>query len=308
MMKRMAWSAVCVFLVVALTGCVAQSRYDQLLAANGVQKDKIDEMTRQVQQAQLAGAGLKAQLKSEQEGMDAAQRGALGREGQIAVLKNRAADLEKRLASLDTAPLPLIPAGRDPGPARGTMVKAVTLPPAVIDSLERFAAANKGFEFDRTTGRCTFTGEVLFETGDDVVTPGFEQTLRKFAAVFTGVGRDLFLRIEGHTDNQPVRSSRHASNWHLSAHRAIEVMRVLFKAGVAEERMMVMGYGSQMAVADNGTAAGRARNRRVEVYVMPAPRGVTSGGSRTVAASVEDEAAEASGAPARAGVTGREGL
>jgi chemotaxis protein MotB len=110
------------------------------------------------------------------------------------------------------------------------------------------------------------------------VRPEFEAVLKKFAAIFTGVGQGLDLRIEGHTDGQAIRNvgtrTAHPTNWHLAAHRAIEVLRVLYQAGIDEDRITVIGYGSQRPIADNRTAEGRSRNRRVEIFVVgrAAPR------------------------------------
>ena len=78
--------------------------------------------------------------------------------------------------------------------------------------------------------------------------------------------------IAGHTDNQPIRSLRFPSNWHLSKDRAASAKAVL--AGfVKPDRLTAEGRADTEPVADNNSPEGRARNRRVEIYVGERPRG-----------------------------------
>jgi len=72
--------------------------------------------------------------------------------------------------------------------------------------------------------------------------------------------------VSGHTDNQPIRSLRFPSNWHLSKERAASVQRLL-AASVKPERLSAEGRADTEPVADNGSAEGRARNRRVEILL-----------------------------------------
>ena len=71
------------------------------------------------------------------------------------------------------------------------------------------------------------------------------------------------MHIEGHTDSQ----GGEAANQALSQRRAEAVMRVLAEAGVDSGRLRATGKGESSPVADNGSAAGRARNRRVEIII-----------------------------------------
>lgn len=87
---------------------------------------------------------------------------------------------------------------------------------------------------------------------------------------------DFALTVEGHTDNVPMRSERHASNWELSAVRACAVARSLAAAGVAEGRLRVVGLADTEPLRPNQDEHGRplpenqARNRRVVIHVSPA--------------------------------------
>lgn len=75
------------------------------------------------------------------------------------------------------------------------------------------------------------------------------------------------LRIEGHTDNSPIRSSsRYPSNWELSTARAVNVVRYLLdKRLIAADRLLAAGFGEHKPLFPNDTPENRARNRRVEL-------------------------------------------
>ena len=77
------------------------------------------------------------------------------------------------------------------------------------------------------------------------------------------------LRLEGHTDDVPIRNARFPSNWELSTARAVAVLDLLAtQFGVPAERVSVAGYGQFRPIADNGTAEGRAANRRVDIVIL----------------------------------------
>ena len=77
--------------------------------------------------------------------------------------------------------------------------------------------------------------------------------------------------VSGYTDNQPIRTARYPSNFELSRERAEQVAAILSSRGVAPQRLRAQGLGDAQPVADNKTAEGRARNRRVEVVLFAAP-------------------------------------
>ena len=80
--------------------------------------------------------------------------------------------------------------------------------------------------------------------------------------------------ITGHTDNQPIRDKRFASNLELSRARAEAVRQLLLSAGLDRTRPIVAveGRGDTQPVDTNTTAEGRSHNRRVDIAVYPAPR------------------------------------
>jgi chemotaxis protein MotB len=77
------------------------------------------------------------------------------------------------------------------------------------------------------------------------------------------------IRIEGHTDATPIVTERFPSNWELSSGRAATVLRRLIdRFAIAADRLSAAGYADTKPVADNGTAEGRAANRRVEIVLV----------------------------------------
>ena len=76
------------------------------------------------------------------------------------------------------------------------------------------------------------------------------------------------IRVEGHTDNTPIRSAEFPSNWQLSALRAANIAQLLVEeAGLKPSQVSAVGLADSRPVADNGTPQGRARNRRVAIVV-----------------------------------------
>jgi len=107
--------------------------------------------------------------------------------------------------------------------------------------------------------------EFLFASGTADLEPGTDRILGKIAGFLDGKGTEI--RVSGHTDSVPIRTARFPSNWELSASRAIAVARELQDTGIDPARMSATGYGQFRPIADNGSAAGRARNRRVEIFM-----------------------------------------
>jgi chemotaxis protein MotB len=106
--------------------------------------------------------------------------------------------------------------------------------------------------------------KVLFPSGSATLSRDGKSTLAKVADAFKDL-KDRIVRVEGHTDNVPIKSAAFPSNWELSAARAIAVVRFLESAGVDPARLAAAGYGEWQPIAPNDTPEGRAQNRRIEI-------------------------------------------
>jgi type VI secretion system protein ImpK len=108
--------------------------------------------------------------------------------------------------------------------------------------------------------------------GDGVFDPGSADVAAKARPLFERIGAALnqvpgAVLVAGHTDNQPIRSLRFPSNWHLSKDRAASA-KALLGSFVKPERISAEGRADTEPLADNASAAGRAKNRRVEVTLF----------------------------------------
>lgn len=110
---------------------------------------------------------------------------------------------------------------------------------------------------------------VLFDSGQSELKPEGSATLAEVAAVLNSIEGRVF-QIAGHTDNVPIRSRRYPSNWELSTARAVVVARYLIDtAGMSSDRISAAGYADTVPIESNDTEEGRARNRRIEIVLMP---------------------------------------
>ncbi len=114
--------------------------------------------------------------------------------------------------------------------------------------------------------------QILFDSGQAEI----KQDGRPVLEAVAGQIRDLSgysVRVEGHTDDRPISTATFPSNWELSAARAVQVVRFLESSGVAAATLSAVGYGPHQPVAINDTVENRARNRRIEIVLIPDEQG-----------------------------------
>lgn len=117
----------------------------------------------------------------------------------------------------------------------------------------------------------TMQQQLLFDVGSIAISRSGRRTLAKVAEGLRKSPENSRIRIVGHTDAWPVGEklrNRFTDNWELSAARAAAVARVLiWGEGITEKRLRIEGLAHIQPVAENNTAEGRARNRRIEIFV-----------------------------------------
>jgi chemotaxis protein MotB len=107
----------------------------------------------------------------------------------------------------------------------------------------------------------------FFNSGEAVLLPGAANKIERIAKVLSQHG--LELRVEGHSDDQPIHTDEFRSNWELSTARAMTVLMLLIdNCGIDPRRVSVAGYGQFRPIADNATPDGRQMNRRVDLVVV----------------------------------------
>lgn len=108
-----------------------------------------------------------------------------------------------------------------------------------------------------------------FESGRAELSPDAERMMGRVGAMLAGLHNGV--RVEGHTDNAPIRTVKFASNWDLSTARATQVVEFLIAGGGVDPlRLSAAGYSEFKPRASNESAAGRTRNRRVDLVILNA--------------------------------------
>ncbi|NVZ09992.1 flagellar motor protein MotD [Allochromatium humboldtianum] len=113
----------------------------------------------------------------------------------------------------------------------------------------------------------SINSNLLFSSGSATLEPAARPALIRVARLLGR--RDVRIHVEGHTDDLPINNTIYPSNWELSSGRAATVVNLFAQNGVDPERMVAIGYSQFQPADSNATEAGRARNRRVAVIVLP---------------------------------------
>lgn len=124
--------------------------------------------------------------------------------------------------------------------------------------------------FEIVGDRFILQSEVLFGSGEAIISPQGKTQLRKVANVINEVRHSIppqinwVLRVDGHTDIQPIKTKRFPSNWNLSAARAVEVVKFLIKEKVPPNRLVAAGFGEYHPLQSAANPRQWKRNRRIE--------------------------------------------
>lgn len=110
--------------------------------------------------------------------------------------------------------------------------------------------------------------DILFNSGSADLASTGRQTLAEVGDVLAEFS-DRTFQVEGHADNVPISNERFPSNWELSAARALSVVHLLVRQGVAAENLSGAAYAEFQPVADNDSPEGRRLNRRIEIVMLP---------------------------------------
>ncbi len=119
--------------------------------------------------------------------------------------------------------------------------------------------------------RFVFQSEVLFPVGSAELTPAGIAEMTSLAVTIKDIAAEIppdvhwVLRVDGHTDPQPVKTGAFASNWELSAARAITVVKLLIADGVPPEHLAATGFGQYQPFGPGDTPDAYAKDRRIEL-------------------------------------------
>jgi chemotaxis protein MotB len=110
--------------------------------------------------------------------------------------------------------------------------------------------------------------KILFDPGKTDLKPEGKDALTQVATVLKDLQNRNF-QVAGHTDNIPIKSQKFRSNWDLSTARAVEVVNFMIASGLEPKRLSAAGYADTSPIAPNDTPDNKAKNRRIEITLVP---------------------------------------
>ena len=135
-----------------------------------------------------------------------------------------------------------------------------------------YGGAVEGVRHDSLGVRIHLAAATFFPPGSADLKPESYAALEKIGRLLKDSNRRLI--VEGHTDDEPIRTARYPSNWELSAARATKIVRYLSQIhGIDGARLAAVAYADKKPIAPNDGEANRARNRRIEIQIVVGERG-----------------------------------
>ena len=134
---------------------------------------------------------------------------------------------------------------------------------------------NAQVTFDEAGVAIEFKDGLLFSVGSASSNPNFQEVVGQVMRLIASTPEKYQLRIEGHTDDIPIKTPQYASNWELSSARGIALMHQFALKGVDESRLSVVAYAQTrpkrptLGLAGKALAQARAANRRVVIRIEP---------------------------------------
>ena len=202
---------------------------------------------------------------------------------EITALREQLASTSSQLAASRGMPLPggatlagsALPAGLAPA-ATGGLPHATAMP-AATPGLAKLAAgfgelAVPGVEkrFDGVVVRLELPADRLFDHGSAALLPGGAALLTQVTGEIDRVYPGHFIGIEGHIDTEPVETSTWGSPHQLTAARAATLFDFFtLRTPLKQAQLFLVAHGANHPVVSNATAAGRTRNRRMELVIYP---------------------------------------
>ena len=255
---------------ILLSSCVSQKKFNELEELQQNTKNLLDSATVKLntcnedKEAALASI---ATLQEQNQFLKANNQDLINNIGNLTTLSQKGAEnLEMSLESMKEKDI-RIQRMQD----AVTKKDSVTL--ALVTSLKGVLGnlSDEDIEINVEKGvvYVSISDKLLFRSGSYTVTARAKEVLGKVAKVVNDKP-ELEFMVEGHTDNVPIKAEGILDNWDLSVKRATAVVRILENDfGVAPARMTAAGRSFYIPVADNDTAANRAKNRRTRIVVLP---------------------------------------
>jgi flagellar motor protein MotB len=228
-------------------------------------------MTQQTQQYQQRAAALDRDNQELQSMLAQSRQQTQVLQDQIAATQTQLRDTTDRLASMQNETEQL--RGRTTAMAAGLQVRSQAEIRANNTLLKSMTITNMPGINVRQDGeviRIEMPSDQLFNFGTSQLKLGSDALLKTIASDLSQNYSQQLIGIEGHTDGSPMTSPQFPTDQHLAVAQSMAVYDALTRGGGIQARQLfVVGHGGSHPVVSNGTDAGRARNRRIEIVIYP---------------------------------------
>ena len=280
-MKRL---TVAVAMAALLGGCVSQSKYEALEttlkkakaehAAALEQKAKVmkeaeDKCKAELAKKEAAISELNTKLTALQAELTSLKQAGEQQKGQIGKLTTQLTQVVKDRSRLRASAKELKKALAQMAKRKAEADRRVKQFRDLLARFKKLIDAGK-LKVKIADGRMVLAlpTDVLFASGKAKLSDAGKAAVAEITAVLVTLHKRRF-QVEGHTDNVPIKTSRYASNWELSADRALGVVKTMLEAKMSGAVVSAAGFGEFRPVAKNDTVEGKASNRRIEIVLVP---------------------------------------
>lgn len=250
-----------------MTSCVSNKKFSELENKYQSTQDELKTAEMKLSACEDEKKSMRTSYESQIETLKNTNSALLNTTGDMATISKKGAEnLERSLESMKEKDLQ-IKTMRDAINKKDSVTLALvtSLKGALNDINDEDIEINveKGVVF------VSISDKLLFGSGQYKVTNEAKKVLAKVAKVVNDK-KDFEFMVEGHTDTDPISRTNIEDNWDLSTKRATAVVRILQNEyNVNPARMTAAGRGEYLPVASNDTAAGKAKNRRTRIVVLP---------------------------------------
>jgi len=272
-----------ILIPILLSGCVSSGKHDMALAeidsmrlSLGSAQDEINRNHQTIVQTELELADARRKIVSAQGKINLNQQQIKATELELESTKGTVSTTQDDIARLEAKRVAL---QKDLSDSRAQMNTLKNIEAEIKRRNEIYAQFVNRLKTMIDGGQLTVSIEqgriainlpnnVLFSSGSANLNSDGSEALTQIAAVLNQFS-DRRFQIEGHTDNNPIKSARFPSNWELSTTRALSVVHLLSGLGVSAENISAAGFGEFHPKASNDSEEGRQLNRRIEIIMQP---------------------------------------
>lgn len=241
-----------------LGGCVSRGSYDRVLGErDGLAQDK-RRLEERVRMLQASTESLDSERVALIEQMEQLRQTQASLDSDVRRLRKAESELSRSLAEREAQ---LASTSQEVDRLKSTYEGLVS------DLESEVAAGQIAIQQLRDGLRLDLKEDVLFASGSADVNAHGRAVLGKVAERVKSVPHRI--EVGGHTDDVPIHTGRFPSNWELASARATGVVRILEQQGIDPTRLSAVSFAEFAPVADNSSAEGRARNRRIEITLKP---------------------------------------